>query len=153
MTDLAQLTDRIAIIELVDSIFDHVDAKEWEAAEALFTDKVQVDFSGLADSTAQETTNVDLVGGWRAGMHAKKSSYHFVGHHRVKITGDEASVKVKGYTYNLLDASLGSRMWEVWGHYEFAVRRISDGWRATGMTFTALHTRGDNTVRTHTLDS
>jgi hypothetical protein len=153
MTDLTQLTDGIAIIELVDSIFDYVDAKEWEAAEALFTEKVRVDFSGLPGGEAAETTSSQLVGGWRAGIHAKKSSYHFVGHHRVKTTGDDATVKVKGYGYNLLDASLGSRMWEVWGHYEFTVRRTSDGWKATGMTFTALHTRGDDTVRTHTLDS
>lgn len=94
MTDLTQLTDRIAIIELVDSIFDHVDAKEWDAAEALFTEKVQVDFSGLPGGAAvEETTSRQLVGGWRSGIHAKKSSYHFAGHHRVTTTGDDASVK------------------------------------------------------------
>ncbi|MGR6968162.1 hypothetical protein ACU639_00820 [Streptomyces cynarae] len=37
------------------------------------------------------------------------SSYHFVGHHRVAVSGDEASVKVKGYTYSRIGRSIGVR--------------------------------------------
>lgn len=154
MTEVAQLVDdRIAITNLVDSVFDRVDVKDWEAVEALFTDKVLVDFTSLHGGEPAEITNVELVGGWRASMHAKKSSFHFIGQPRVAVTGDEASVRVKGYTYNLLDASLGGAMWEVWGRYEFAVRRTADGWKAASMTFVALNTRGDATVPTHVLEA
>lgn len=154
MTEVAQLVeDRIAITNLVDSVFDRVDLKDWAAAEALFTDRVQVDFTSLGGGEPAETTNAQLVGGWRAGLHAKKSSFHFISQPRVAVTGDEAAVRVKGYTYNLLDASLGGAMWEVWGRYEFAVRRTADGWKVAGMTFIALHTRGDQTVPTHALEA
>lgn len=151
MTDLPYLADRIAIIELVDNIFDSVDAKDWETAEALFTEKVRADFTSLAGGEAVELTNAELVGGWRAGMHAKKSSFHFAGHYNVAVADDEASVKIKGYTYNVLDESLGGAMWEVWGHYEFNVRRGVDGWKVAAMKHVALNTRGDIAVRTHTL--
>lgn len=153
MTDQSQLADRSAIIELVDSIFDTVDAKDWEATERLFTDKVYADFTSLAGGEPAELTNVDLVGSWRAGMHAKKSSFHFVGHYNVTVTGDEALVKVKGYTYNALDASLGGAMWEVWGLYEFTVRHTADGWKAAAMKHIALNMRGDIGVRNHTLQA
>ena len=84
-------------------------------------------------------------------MHAKKSSFHFVGHYKVDVTGDEAAAKLKGYTYNVLDASVGGGMWEVWGHYEFILRRQGHGWKAVAMKHTALHTRGDAAVRNHVL--
>lgn len=153
MTDMTTLVDGAALIELVDSIFDTVDAKDWDGAEALFADKVDVDFTSLAGGEPAEITNVQLVDGWRVGLHAKKASFHTVSHYRVVVTGDEALVKVKGYAYNVLDASLGGEMWEVWGRYEIPARRTAEGWKATGLTFVALHTRGDDAVRTHVLEA
>lgn len=152
MTDLTLLTDRAAITELVDSIFDTVDAKDWDATEALFTDEVHVDFTSLAGGEPADVTNAQLVDGWRVGLHAKKTSFHTVGHYRIAVDGDTAQVGVKGYAFNLLDASVGGGMWEVWGRYEIPVRRTAEGWKATGLTLTAVHTRGDDAVRTHVLD-
>ena len=67
--------------------------------------------------------------------------------------GDTATVAVKGYAYNVLDADLGGGMWEVWGAYDIPLRRDGAGWKATGITFNAWHRRGDDAVRTHLLSS
>ncbi|AUG78051.1 hypothetical protein CFP65_3249 [Kitasatospora sp. MMS16-BH015] len=145
------LTDRVAVIETVDAIFDTCDAKDWAANQALFADKVTVDFTSLAGGEPAEVTAAQLVDGWRAGLHAKKQSFHLVGHHRVTLDGDTAEVHAKGYAHNLLAAELGGGMWEVWGNYAFTLTRTPGGWKATAMTFTAQHTRGDEAVRTHLL--
>jgi hypothetical protein len=144
------MTDRTEIIELVDAIFDTVDAKNWDATQALFESTVTVDFTSLNGGEPATVSGADLVDGWRQGLHAGKKSFHFVGHYR--ITGDDddtATVAVKGYAYNVLDAEFGGGMWEVWGAYEFPVRRTPSGWRAAGISFFAWHTRGDDAVRTH----
>lgn len=151
MTELSRLTDRAAIIDLVDAIFDGVDAKDWAAVEKLFAPTLRADFTSLNGGEPAEITGAQLVDGWRQGLHAKKTSFHTVGHYRIAVSGDDASVGVKGYAYNLLDTSLGGGMWEVWGRYEIPMRRTIDGWKATGLTFSALHTRGDDAVRTHLL--
>jgi len=140
--------ERTEIIELVDAIFDTVDAKDWDAVEQLFEPKVSVDFGEPATMS-----NVELVAGWRRGLHAKKQSFHLVSHHRVRVDGDAATVAVKGYAYNVLDEDLGGGMWEVWGAYEIPLRRAGGRWRASGMTFRAWHSRGDEAVRAHTLAS
>jgi hypothetical protein len=142
----------VDIVGAVNTIFDTVDAKEWTAAEALFDDQVAVDFTSLAGGEPATITNVQLVDGWRQGLHAKKQSFHLAGHHSVTVEGDEAKVWVKGYAYNALDAELGGGMWEVWGHYDIRLRREGEVWIATELAFHAWHTRGDEAVRTHVLD-
>lgn len=42
----------------------------------------------------------------RSELHAKKKTFHMVGHHRVRADGDTAAVTVKGYAYNVLDAAV-----------------------------------------------
>ena len=147
------MTEHADIIEFVDSIFDTVDAKDWAAAERLFDPTVNVDFTSLSGGEPATITTVQLVDGWRQGLHPRKKSFHLVGHHRVRVDRDTATVAVKGYAYNVLDADLGGGMWEVWGAYDIPLRRDGAGWKATGITFNAWHRRGDDAVRTHLLSS
>jgi hypothetical protein len=142
------MTERTEIIELIDSIFDTVDAKDWDATEKLFEPAVVADFGEPAT-----ISNVELVEGWRQGLHAKKKSFHLVSHYRVRVNGDTATVGVKGYAYNVLDEDLVGGMWEVWGAYEFPLRRSEAGWRASGITFHAWHSRGDAAIQAHRLSS
>jgi hypothetical protein len=148
---MGRMSDRTVVIEFIDSIFDTVDAKDWDAAERLFTPAVDLDFTSLAGGEPATVSNVQLVDGWRQGLHRGKQSFHMVGHYRVRVDGDTAAVTVKGYAYNALAEELGGGMWEVWGDYDIPLRRAGADWQATGMTFRAWHTRGDESVRTHTL--
>jgi len=145
--------DHADIIFLVNTIFDTVDAKDWDAAEGLFDGQVAVDFTSLDGGAPATISDSQLVDDWRRGLHAQKKSFHMVGHHRVAIDGDRATAAVKGYAYNVLDEALGGGMWEVWGAYEIPLRRTPAGWKATGLAFFAWHTRGDDSVRTHLLTS
>jgi hypothetical protein len=145
------MSDRAEIVELVDAIFDTVDAKDWEAVGALFEDRVTVDFTSLDGGEPAEISSAQLVDGWRQGLHARKKSFHLVGHHRIDVNGDTAMAAVKGYAYNVLDDELGGGMWEVWGAYRIPLRRAAGGWKAAGLTFSAWHTRGDDAIRTHRL--
>jgi SnoaL-like domain len=151
MSELELLADRTAIIDAINAIFDTCDAKDWDATEKLFAERLTADFTSLAGGEPAEISNAQLVDGWRTGLHARKQSFHLVGHYSVAVDGDTALARVKGYAYNLLDADLGGGMWEVWGTYVLPFRRSGDGWKATGITFNARHSRGDGTVRTHTL--
>jgi hypothetical protein len=119
------MSDHTDIIDLVNSIFDTVDAKDWESALTLFEPSVEVDFTSLNGGEPATITSAELVGGWRQGLHPKKKSFHLVGHHRVRADGSTAAVAVKGYAYNVLDEDLGGGMWK--------------------------HSRGDESVRTHLL--
>jgi hypothetical protein len=120
---------------------------------------VRVDFTSLNGGEPATITNTALVDGWRQGPHAQKKSFHLAGHYRITMHGDGdiATAAVKGYAYNVLAAELGAELgggiWEVWGSYHIPLRRTPAGWTATGLTFTAWHSRGEDAVRTHLLPS
>jgi SnoaL-like domain len=145
------MTDRTDIIDHVNSIFDSVDAKDWDRALTLFEPAVEVDFTSLNGGEPATITRDELVDGWRQGLHPRKKSFHLVGHYRVRVADDTAAVAVKGYAYNVLDEDLGGGMWEVWGAYDIPLRRTEAGWKAAGIAFRAWHSRGDESVRTHVL--
>jgi hypothetical protein len=147
------MSDYVDIIELVNSIFDTVDAKDWKAVEGLLDETVRVDFTSLDGGEAATITGAQLAGAWQQGLHPRKKSFHMIGNHRVTIDGDTASATVKGYAYNALDAEVGGGVWEVWGRYELPLRRTPSGWRAAGITFDAWRSAGDASVRTHQLGS
>jgi hypothetical protein len=145
------MSDHTDIIDHVNSIFDTVDAKDWDSTLTLFEPLVEVDFTSLAGGEPAKITGGELVDGWRQGLHPKKKSFHLVSHYRVRVEDDTANVAVKGYAYNVLDEDLGGGMWEVWGAYDIPLRRTGTGWKASGIAFHAWHSRGDAAVQTHLL--
>jgi hypothetical protein len=147
------MSDYADIIELVNSIFDTVDAKDWQTVEELFDEAVRVDFTSLDGGQPATITGAQLADAWRQGLHPRKRSFHMAGNHRVAIDGNTATATVKGYAYNALDAEAGGGVWEVWGRYEFPLRRTPSGWKAAGITFEAWRSAGDASVRTHQLGS
>ncbi|WP_432931287.1 nuclear transport factor 2 family protein [Microbispora sp. CA-135349] len=153
MDEIAALVDRAEIVDVVTAVFDTVDAKNWPVCRELFADEVDADFTSLNGGEPARIGAEALVDGWRTGLHARKQSFHTVSNFAVTVDGAEAHVTTKGYSYNLLDAALGGGMFEVWGVYRLRLVRRAEGWKVTAFAFDAWHTRGDEAVRTHRLES
>ncbi|WP_412537905.1 nuclear transport factor 2 family protein [Longispora sp. K20-0274] len=145
MTDLQTITDT------VNAVFDTVDAKDWPAARELFADEVDVDFSSLAGGGPARVTADQLIAGWQAGLHARKASWHLVGHHRIVVDGETATVALKGQAWNRLDEELGGGLFETWGRYELRLRRVGPAWLVDGFVYESQLVRGSDAVRSHTL--
>ncbi|MGI5160272.1 nuclear transport factor 2 family protein [Microbispora sp. CA-102843] len=152
MDEIAALVDRVEIVDVVTAVFDTVDAKNWPVCQELFDDEVDVDFTSVNGGEPARMSAEALVDGWRTGLHARKQSFHTVSNFAVTVDGAEAHVTTKGYAYNLLDATLGGGMFEVWGVYRLRLVRQAEGWKVTALAFHASHTRGDEAVRTHRLE-
>ena len=147
-TDTYQpLADRAQILDVVDGIDNAVDAKEWEACRAYFTDEIYADFTSLAGGSPGRIPADDLVGAWSTNLYADKKSHHMRTNHRISIDGDRAEVFSKGYALNTLSRATGSDLWEVWGNYTHTLERTPERWRCTGMTFVVTHARGNEQAR------
>lgn len=141
------LFDRSEIILVVDEIDNAVDAKEWERCRSYFTDEIYADFTSLAGGSPGNMPADDLVGAWATNLYADKLSHHMRTNHRVAIDGDRAEVFSKGYALNILRRPTGSDLWEVWGNYTHTLKRTSEGWKCSGMTFVVTHARGNEMAR------
>jgi ketosteroid isomerase-like protein len=144
------LVDRAEMVRIADAIDAAVDAKDWDAARALFTDEIDVDFTSLTGGAPATIPADALIAGWSGNLTATKESFHLRGNHRIAFDGpDAATMTSHGYAWNRMatpDAPDGA-LWEVWGSYTHGFTRTEDGWRVEAMTFDATAQRGDTFVR------
>jgi hypothetical protein len=142
--------DREAVRAVVDGIDQAVDAKEWAVCRRYFTDQVDVDFAALDGGAPARMAADELVGAWRRNLYERKKSFHMRGNHDIRIDGDRAAVRSKGYAFNRLERPLGDDLWEVWGDYAHRLVRTREGWRCSAIALTAVtHARGNELVRTY----
>lgn len=147
------VADHAEMIRIADAIDAAVDAKDWAAARALFTDMIDVDFTSLIGGEPATIPADALIAGWSGNLTADKESFHLRGNHRITFDGpDAATMMSHGYAWNRMELGAdpsngGNAMWEVWGTYEHGFVRTEDGWRVDAMTFTATTQRGNTFVR------
>ncbi|MFQ6553059.1 nuclear transport factor 2 family protein [Aestuariibius insulae] len=144
------LVDRAEMIRIADAIDAAVDAKDWPAARAFFTETIEVDFTSLAGGEPATIPADTLIAGWSGNLTEMKESFHLRGNHRIAFDGsDTALMTSHGYAWNRMptpDAPDGA-LWEVWGTYEHGFTRSGDAWLVDSMTFTATAQRGETFVR------
>lgn len=147
------LVDRAEMIRIADAIDAAVDAKDWQAARALFTDEIRVDFTSLVGGEPATIPADALIEGWSGNLTQEKQSFHLRGNHRIKFDGlDAAVLHSHGYAWNrmergMLEENGGEALWEVWGNYEHGFVRTERGWRVNAMTFSATAEHGSDFVR------
>ena len=150
---LETLVDRAEMIRIADAIDAAVDAKDWLAARALFTDEIRVDFTSLVGGEPATIPADALIEGWSGNLTQEKKSFHLRGNHRIEFDGpDGAVLNSHGYAWNrmergLLEENGGEALWEVWGTYVHGFVRTDEGWRVNAMTFSATAERGSEFVR------
>lgn len=145
------MSDQESINSIVNHLFTATDAKEQDTVGSLLTEEIDVDLSSLGAEPARMPSS-NLVAGWERGLHAQKESHHMTSNHMIELTGDSAVVTAQGYTYNRLLEPAGAGFWEVWGVYTLPLEHTNDGWKFSGITLDAKHSRGDANVPGHTLE-
>lgn len=140
----ANVADVQELIRIADALDAAVDAKQWDAAEALFFERVLVELPGAEPATM---TGADLVGQWAGNLGLAKTSLHLRTNHRVHIAGDTARLDSHAYAWNRLEGN-GDPLWEVWGTYLHNFTRSGGGWRISGFAFAPVHERGNDWVKT-----
>ncbi|MEM9971573.1 MAG: nuclear transport factor 2 family protein [Pseudomonadota bacterium] len=150
---LETLLDRAEMIRVADAIDAAVDAKDWTAARAHFTDEITVDFTSLIGGEPATIPADALIAGWSANLTEEKTSFHLRGNHRISFDGpDAAQMQSHGYAWNRMERGAlpengGEALWEVWGTYEHGFVRTEAGWQVDAMSFVATAERGNGFVR------
>jgi hypothetical protein len=141
------------MVRIADAIDVGVDAKNWDATRAFFTDTIDVDFSSLVGGEPVTIPADALIAGWSANLTDEKPSFHIRGNHSITFEDvDNATMFSHGYAWNRMEAGAldengGDPMWEVWGTYIHGFTRTEGGWRVNSMSFFAEAERGNPFVR------
>ncbi|MFB6818406.1 nuclear transport factor 2 family protein [Streptomyces sp. NPDC056347] len=138
------------VVETMHTLFDTIEARDWEAAGRLLDDRITLDHSSLSGGSEREVGRAELLEAWRCSLHAGKRTFHTLSRFRVEHQDSAVRVTFSAYVVNVLDEELGGGMWEAWGRHIVTLRRRPDGWRAVRLVFEKAHTRGDERVYRHT---
>jgi len=136
---------------LCDTLFIATDRKDWSTARGVFADgTIDVDMTSVAGGAPVKITADQLIDGFRAGLHANKTSHHLVANYLIRISGDRAEIVAHGYAWNRVTALAPDDLWETWGTYRLTAVRTAAGWRLKRLEYHSKLTRGNDAVRTHT---
>ncbi len=144
--DTETLRDRLKIIELTSKLLLLIDARDWAAAQELFTDPVNVDYTSLNGGAPQSMTPAELIGGWRQTLDHLEATQHLQGNHVIAVDGDEASCATNVQGTHVLPNAAGGPIWTVGGRYDFRLTRTSSGWRIAAMTLTVKWATGNQKI-------
>jgi hypothetical protein len=140
------LQHRLEIMELTSSLLLLIDAREWAAAEELFTDRVNVDYTSLNGGEPQTVSPAGLVGGWRQMLDHLEATQHLQGNHVISVDGDEATCATNVQGTHVLPNATGGHIWTVGGRYDFRLTRTPSGWRISAMTLAVKWATGNQHI-------
>jgi 3-phenylpropionate/cinnamic acid dioxygenase small subunit len=140
------MTGRDEVAELTANLGLLIDARDWDAAEALFCDQVDLDYTSLNGGEPQRLSPGEIVGAWKENLSRLESTHHLIANVVIAIEGDEGTVAANVTGTHVGDAAAGDRLWTVGGRYDLRVRREPDGWRIAALTLTVRWATGNQAI-------
>lgn len=140
---LAQLADRVAIVDVISNYATGLDARDWVLWRSVFVDEVVFDLSSWTHEPARRLS-ADRVVAAQARIFAELSAtQHFIANHRVPIDGDRARVLAHMRAEHWLSLEGGGTdRYTMFGYYDDKLVRTPAGWKITEMQLNVTHTEG-----------
>jgi hypothetical protein len=134
-TDTALLLDRAQISEVIYRYHRAFDRRDWETCRTFFTDKVEVETTGMERSVPQvQTFELDrYIRILQRMAPAGSASQHFSLNHIIEIDGDEAVCVASSMARSCKAQEPAANY--VGGYYTFTLVRIPSGWRIRKFRF------------------
>ena len=124
MTDIA--TDRVALRDLVQAYAEGCDTRDAALLRSCFAEGATLTVHWV-DREATTIVFPDGADGIPDGLARYDLTFHFIGNHRVRIDGDDAT----GTTYCFAHHVTGTDNHVMTIRYEDIYRREADGWKIT----------------------
>jgi hypothetical protein len=131
--------DRSAVVETITRVFWLTDHHRWDQLDALFADRVRLDYTSLQGGEPAELAPAEIVAGWRATLGPLDAHQHLLANHLVEIGEGRASATASFQATHQFDGET----WTLGGDYAFELHRGDSGWRIQSMTMTAVWQTGD----------
>ena len=137
-----QLRDRIAIINVVNSVGTLADLRKWSQLQQLFTERVTVDYTSLFPGEVQNISSEQLMTQWQSTLPGFDATQHMITNHQITVNGNRATV----VAYVRATHKLGDAMWVVGGYYVDELVRTDNGWKLQAIQYNALYEEGDRSL-------
>ncbi|WP_106398079.1 nuclear transport factor 2 family protein [Actinocorallia populi] len=136
----------LEIIETCTRMAWHADHREWDRLEAVFADKVTLDYTSLHGGEPAVLTPRQIADAWSGALGGFDATQHLITNHLVDVDGDRAVCTAAFQATHRLADPHGSPLWTLGGDYRFDLVRTAAGWRITGVVMTATWADGNQNL-------
>jgi ketosteroid isomerase-like protein len=137
---VAEQSDRVAVLEVVASYATALDTKNWSLLETLFAPDATVSFGSSVGSAQGPAAIASLL---RSTLERLDGSQHLVANSVVRLAGDIAEHTCYVQGQHIRRGAPGGELYLVAGRYDDQFRRTADGWRFTSRTITRSWSDGN----------
>jgi 3-phenylpropionate/cinnamic acid dioxygenase small subunit len=142
---LQELVDRAAIVDAAIAYATTLDARDWEALGALFTDDACWEYSGSGERIRGP---VAIVARISASLERLDATHHLNGNHVAAVQGDQAEHTCYYQAQHIRHGLPEGEKFVGGGRYDDRLIRTPDGWRFTYRRITNLWSEGNPAVMT-----
>ena len=129
----------------ITELFVATDEHNWKKVEAIFAEKVVLDYSSMNGNPAVELTPNQITTAWKGILPGFESTHHQLGNFITKVDKDTAQVFCYGTATHYLPDEKGN-IWTVVGSYNFDLKKVENQWRITSMKFNFKYQDGNTSL-------
>lgn len=135
--DLQAIADRLEIQDLISRYPVHVDNRDLDALDELFTPDARLDFTSFGGPNGGLAAVKEFLG---ATLPAFASTQHMMGLPAITLTADIATAKTSCHNPMVMELPDGKRRaWLIGLWYDDEYVRTPDGWRIASRTATRCY--------------
>jgi hypothetical protein len=138
----AQNMEIIAVNQMLTKLYIATDNKDWEGLEAIFADKVLLDYSSFGAGEPVILTPQQIIGSWKGMLPGFKFTHHQLGNFITKVNGNKAEVFCYGTATHYLEHNEGN-IWTVVGSYNLELKKEKEIWKVNSMKFNFKYQDGN----------
>lgn len=143
MNDLLNtLTDKLAIIELLNRFGIAIDERDWGSFSNLFADLVEFDYSAIGD-IAGSFSSEEITNNAYKNFSGFEATQHIISNHQVEIQDNTASCKAYVRAMHVLPNEDTDSILEIGGSYTGQLIRTDSDWKIIGWEFTIFWSKGN----------
>ncbi|MGD1840942.1 MAG: nuclear transport factor 2 family protein [Thermonemataceae bacterium] len=135
--------DQAAVHQVIATLFQAVDNRQWAAVKNTMADSVYTDYSALGGQVGFFTPD-EILQGWQAVLPGFERTIHQVHNEAIWIAGDRATATFDGIATHYLTATDGDDFWSVFVGYDTEFIKENDTWKLARIDL-SLHKQAGNT--------
>jgi hypothetical protein len=143
MDDLATLSDKQQIVEVITELFVATDERDWSRVIGCLAPQVLLDMSSLGGAPATTMAAADVAAGWERGLAPLAAVHHQAGNFLVRLRGDEADAFCYAIASHYRSNSTGRETRVFVGSYDVGLRRDGGRWRIGRFRFNLKYVEGN----------
>ncbi|SHH21051.1 nuclear transport factor 2 family protein [Ferrimonas marina] len=134
--------EHAAVRAVIQAVGNLADRHQFEDLQQLYADQVLLDYQSLSGEAPQRIEAQTLMTQWASVLPGFDQTYHDLGTIQIELDGQSAIATAPVRAQHHLDGEL----WQVSGHYRYALAQQQGRWRITEHQFVLEQEQGDRAL-------